>query len=492
MIIRKNKRELFPRRWFPTDLSTQVPEYHDKHRYLRVKFIPKPSGKKRRILVPSGILRDSQYLALRYLSEKCSGRYPVQLLTCQTAYKRGSSAYKNACEHEHFDISVKYDLKNCFDSIPENKHGAEKHVRRFGRATYLKPKSISTRTKYLSSAVSVSGALTAEGIPHDIARWIADVGTFNGYLYQGSPLSPLLCNIVTKQALCKRMMKLATAYHMPLFEVSCSHGTWYIVVPYERSKDDNTVYVYNLESHDECCHLKGMANKLSLATSYHVPSSVSRSVVVEDMVLRAGEEPSKMLLRYAQKAWLPRRPGTVAKILRALSCSDGMAQMIADKEVSIKHCDIAKTVFTLYCDDGVFSSNNRKLPLIRHILRNVVRDSGFRLNNKKGIRIMKGHRRKITGFEVSKPPEGSPDGDRGVRLSWKERDKRYRRVLHYMRTGKTTIDLQSVQSFAGSLEYLRKPNPVAWRRYAREFYGMVSSSVSDPAILKMVDRFKEI
>lgn len=480
------KAEVFPRRWFPKDLG-KTTEFHNKHRYLHIKWIPKPSGKKRRILIPNGPLRKAQYLALRYLTEKSGGRWPVTLFTCQTAYKKGASAYKNAAEHEGYKVSVKFDLKNCFDSIPKDDAQAANHTRRFfGGSGPRRPGQ-----KYWPSVMSVQRALEREGIPTDVAAWIADVGTYQGYLYQGSPLSPILCNTVTKQVLCRRMMRLATVYHLPLFNVSCSCGTWQLVVPHKFELDNPAkLWVHGLKSHDNCEMLKHIGNRLSVSS--RSKKSPGWTMSIEDMVPRDGETTDDMLLRYAQRAWQPRTPKRIADVLKRLKRYAAIGALLKDGRHSIQHHPLGKTLFTLYCDDGVFSSNNTRLSMIRHILKNVVRDCGFRINTKKGIRIMKGHRRKITGFEVSKPPEGSPPGDRGVRLSWKERDKRYRRVLHYMRTGKKPVDLQTVRSFAGSLEYLRVPNPQAWKKYAREFYELVSKSTSEQEILHIVNRFKEI
>ena len=228
----------------------------------------------------------------------------------------------------------------------------------------------------------------------------------------------------------------------------------------------------------------------------HSRGVASGSVVIEDMVPKPGEPTNKMLLRYGQNAWMHRRPAMIRNILshlerhQDLKPTPGMPGIPA-KPV-IKHHTLGKTIFTLYADDGVFSSNNRKLPLIRFILKNVIRDSGFRPNATKGIRVMRGHRRTITGFEVSAPPKGCPPGSSGARLSWPERDKRYRRKLHYMETGRLPIDEKLVHSFAGSLEYLRVPNPNAWKKHARKFYNIVVAATTDETILNLVARFKEI
>jgi hypothetical protein len=491
MARQRYKKPPFSRRFFPDNLGV-FPRFHHKWRYLRVKRIPKPNGKTRKILVPHGKLKEAQLTALKYLSEKVQGRYPIDLLNCQTAYKRGSSAYKNAKIHQNYEVSVKFDLKSCFDTIPQNSHAAHRAYRRYSRKFFRGRKMGKSTRKYHAAArtVSIEEALYNEGIPQDISRWIADVATFDGFLYQGSPLSPLLCNIVTKQLLCRRMLKLATVYHMPIFQMDDgSKNPWFFVIPHDLSKD-NTLYVYGLQSHKDNLMLKAVAEKLSVSFNTWLKNPISGSITVEDMVPRAGEPTPKMLLRYGQKAWQPRKPMHVRKLIEYLQQHPTLKVPPGQKHGPVTHHPLGKTVFTLYADDGVFSSNNRKLPQLRFILKNVIRDSGFRPNTKKGIRVMRGCRRFVTGFEVSKVPKNSPEGSRGVRMPWPERDKRYRRKLHHMKIGKIPITEENVRSFCGSLEYLRRPNPRAWAKFAKTFYNLVVTNTTDANITNLVARFK--
>ena len=509
---------LFHRGPFPAPHETPRHLPH-KNRYLREKKIPKGkhgSGKFRTLLVPSGPLRELQDTSLNYLTSKDPGtdEYPFALFDCHTAFKRGASALKNAQRHEGYALSVKFDIKNFFDSIPVTPRRSRR-VAAFYRKL-LNPKQTRKgrrrKCKFAVRVACVHDVLTSAGVPGDISGLISDAAGFRGYLYQGSPLSPMLANLVTKSVLCPRLLKLATVYDLPIF--SLRRGKKHLVVDLH----GKSIWHYGFEENDPDLEFFRVVSKEHHAWDTRKPKPVPDGIAFEEMTMEDGEDLKAMLLRYGHLAWCLGASSRVSRLrrfyvrrIREISIpkteedytGNDYEDLIDTKgtvKVVFSYQDlrinpIAKTVFTLYADDGMFSSNNKNLYMIKYVIRRVLECSGFRLNSKKGVRVMRTGRY-VTGYEVSDAPEEALD--KGARLPWKHRDVNYRRPLHHMRVGRLSIDEEIVQSFNGKLAYLKQSNPVSWARYAKEFYDLVMEagfkmepSVGEP-LADMVKRYEDL
>ena len=501
----RRERGVFDRGPFPPpgDMPTT---FAFKYRYLATKQIPKSGGRVRTLIVPRGKLRDAQDLALDYLQHCYNGRYGISLLECHTAFKRGCNAYDNAERHREKKISVKFDIKNFFDSIPGLPRKAAKiaaffNVRRAERRKLAikkksKVKTDPARSKYTASVLCVFECLVREGIPQDIARWITDIATVNGYLYQGSPLSPLLANLVTKHGLAKKMLKLATVYDLPIFHM---FQQWYMVFDYSGKK----VWYYNTGAdipkfQQELKVVRSLVESKLGIRHRNAPIVVdSMETSWEEMSPEDNEDLDAMLLRYGQSCWTPRMTGTVGKIRRALvrkvvypggKGTDKFRLEYRD----MRHYALGKTVFTLYADDGVLSSNNKKLFMVRHVIKRIVEDSGFFVNSSKGIRVMRKSRH-ITGYQVCPAPGAK---DQGTRIDYATRRAEYRAYLNHMKTGKRPLNEETIRQFEGKLSYLRMSNPNWWRIYAAEFRDLISQlDHCDPAaelVSGIVERYKDL
>lgn len=456
-----------------------------KARFLSTKKIPKSNGTYRHILVPRGKLRELQDAALLYLTSKIPGtkRYPFFLLAAQTAFKRGASAYNNAQRHAGFAVSVKFDIKKFFDSIPASQRKGNRVNKFFtrklkGHIQYRKDgkivRSVQRKCGYKIVVKNAVECLVGEGVPEDIAKFIADISSFRGYLYQGSPLSPLLANLVTKHCLVPRLLKLASAYDLPVF---CVKGRGFVVV----SHDGFRVWYHGLDPNGEELRL---LRKLASEGHRHAPCPAgwTTHTLFEKMEKEEeGETVREMVLRYAQGVWTPRKPGFV-KLMRRYMVREvrDLGTEASPNKVSLEFRDViippwAKCVFTLYADDGMFSSNNRQLHQIKWVLRRVLECCGFRANAKKGIRVMR-RGRYVTGYEVSEAPAESLD--HGPRIDHKTRDQKFRRPLHHMKTGRLPVNSETVHMFNGRLAWLKQSNPNWWQRFAIQFKDLVLQAAS--------------
>lgn len=465
-------------------------------------------------------------MILQYLTSKDpdTGQYPLKAYRCQTAFKRGCSAYENASRHADYAVSVKFDIRKFFDSIPATEARATSILRFFhikkqvankerqkklaakAAAAANKPQSKQVqryRSGYSTIVTSVVQVLAEAGIDHDIAKLIADVSSFKGYLYQGSPLSPVLANAVTARVLVPRLLKLAKHYTLPVLQIK---GSKFLVAAPATHEYWHTGFDENDPD------LKYVIDTLSQSTTQfqvhrvvtpRIKIAVGSKISCTHMQPLPDEDVDQMVLRYANKAWVhgvPKLTTTLKDVLaytgkrrqarrqreRAAESAEPPSKPRGSPWLDVRVWHKAKTVFTLYADDGMFSSNNNALHRIRHVLRRIVEDCGFSVNSKKGIRVMRSSRY-VTGYEVSKAPEGTLDP--GARLGYKHRDAEYRRPLHYMKCGKVPITEEVVNQFNGKLAYLKQSNENSWKRYAREFRDVVRASTSNQEILKMVERY---
>ena len=469
---------------FPEDLAKFFAPNEQKLRYIYRKMIPKRSGGLRTILVPTGKLRAAQDLALSYLMHKSpdSGEYPVSMMNCQMAYRRGVNAYQNACKHDGYRVSVKLDISDFFDSIPAFPRKACRKRRGILRKLkLLRRQTVNANAKVLDHqnltrkrvvVLSVEEALLAEGIRPNVAKWISDVGSLNGYLYQGSPLSPVLSNLVAKHLLCRRMLAIAARYSLPIFTVK---GRWSFVL------DDSTRSIVHEASADpaelEC---------LVRATGY-----------LTSPLCQVGEESAEdALVRVANSMWRPARRRRPSDMRRNIC--DFLYKVVRKAESppavlpsELKHHRAGLCVFTIYADDIVFSSNNHRLIAIKHYIARVLTHCGFSLNRKKRVKVSWANPH-ITGYVTGPCPEESKD--KGARISKSVRLSRYRAPLHNLKTGKLPLTAENIRTMDGRLAYLRLSNPEWHKIYATELYDIVQGSNlpdEDKSIVAHLERFKD-
>jgi hypothetical protein len=458
--------------------------FFQKTRYLSWRKIPKADGRVRKILVPHGDLREVQDAALLYLTSRDpdTGKYPFFLPPAQTAFKRGASAYANAKKHDGYAMSIKFDIKDFFDSVPatvkrsrriqnffRRRLNGKYSVRRKGQVV----RTGQRRCGYRIVAHTVVGCLIKEGVPPDIATYIADISSYRGYLYQGSPLSPLLANLVTKHCLVPRMQRLASVYDLPIYRVRDG----YVVI----AMDGKKLWYYGLDPQGPELKLLRilMDHGHPMGTANYVWQQGppvqwgTHTEFVEMVQATPGESMRDMTIRYGQQAWVHRMPKAVRNLRKYLvrkvrNVEENRPFMLEYRDVSIP--DWARCVFTLYADDGMFSSNNTRLHLMRKVIRRVAECSGFRINTKKGVRVMR-RGRYVTGYEVSEAPKESLD--HGPRVDHKTRDQKFRRPLHHMKVGRLPINEETVHMFNGRLAWLKQSNPNWWRRFAVQFRDLV-------------------
>lgn len=470
-----------------------------KARYLTTRLIPKSGGRFRKIIIPRGKLREAQDLALAYLQHNYSdcGRYGIALLDCHTAFKRGCNAYMNAERHLDFGMSVKFDIKDFFDSVPGFPRRARRISSYYERRRQSRRDRAKTRgqalptSKYHATALSVFECLLREGIPEDIARWITDIATLRGYLYQGSPLSPLLSSLVTKHCLAKKMLKLATVYDLPIFTM---FGKWHMVISFKGDK----VWYHGADTDSLQFKMVQHILRRRICVRGLFPVCTKQAPVWEEMTRQENETHEQMLLRYGNMAWAPRKSGFISKarrsIIRKIFQPGGKGAEKHQLEYhDMKHHPLGKCVFTLYADDGVFSSNNRRLFMVRHVIRRVIEDSGFRVNTKKGIRVMR-RSRFITGYQVA--PGDTNTRDPGVRLDWKTTDREYRVALHHMKIGRRPMNEETIRHFEGKLAYLKLSNPNSWAVYAARFRDLIlnmpATDPASPMAMLIAERYKDL
>lgn len=103
-------------------------------------------------------------------------------------------------------------------------------------------------------------------------------------------------------------------------------------------------------------------------------------------------------------------------------------------------------VYTRYADDMTFSGDDLlKIGMLMRVVREIVEDEGFRLNNNKTHIMRDSGSQKVTGVTVNEV----------MGLSRKERRK-LRAQLHQL---PSTPSKQQREEVLGKLEYLRMLNP---------------------------------
>lgn len=156
----------------------------DDKKYKRFT-IPKSDGTERNIFCPEDTLKFLQKEFNKILSNCISEIQQVNpfYLYNNHAFERYKSIASNAFQHEKQRYILNIDIKDFFSSI------------HYGRII-----GILQKDKYLS-------------LPENCAKIIAKLATYNGYLPQGSPLSPVLSSLIGN-IIDSRLLKLAKKYKL--------------------------------------------------------------------------------------------------------------------------------------------------------------------------------------------------------------------------------------------------------------------------------------
>jgi retron-type reverse transcriptase len=128
--------------------------------------IPKPDGRVRRVLAPSGALRDMQRWILHRILNRSTAH------DCAHAFRRGRSIASNAARHTRKSTIIRLDLEDFFPSIELPK---------------------------------VRAVFVRLGYPYSVALALSRLCTVQGRLPQGAPTSPAVSNLV-----CGRMDRRLT------------------------------------------------------------------------------------------------------------------------------------------------------------------------------------------------------------------------------------------------------------------------------------------
>lgn len=131
--------------------------------------IPKSGGRTRRILAPTGKLREMQGWVLHRILNRCEPH------ACAHAFVRGRSIVSNARAHVGKQVVVRLDLEDFFPSI---------------------------------TLIPVRNVFCRLGYPFSVAHLLAGICTVGQRLPQGAPTSPALSNLVSMR-LDRRLLGLA-------------------------------------------------------------------------------------------------------------------------------------------------------------------------------------------------------------------------------------------------------------------------------------------
>lgn len=132
---------------------------NNPEKYYTTKYINKCDGTKRKLLVPNNYLKRIQHNILN----NCL--YGLSVSSYVKSYQRGISLKDNAYPHQNKKIILKMDIKDYFTSIT------------FEELYKVLPNTI---------------------FPQSIKVLLLKLCTYNDYLPQGSPTSPMLSNLVLK------------------------------------------------------------------------------------------------------------------------------------------------------------------------------------------------------------------------------------------------------------------------------------------------------
>ena len=131
--------------------------------------VPKRNGRKRQILAPCGLLKSVQRAIYSTILS------PAELASSCHGFRKGCSIATNAAPHVAKEVVLNVDLQDFFPSV---------------------------------SAARVYGIFRSLGWNEIASRFLTRVCTYEGYLPQGAPTSPILANLVCRH-LDKRLAGLA-------------------------------------------------------------------------------------------------------------------------------------------------------------------------------------------------------------------------------------------------------------------------------------------
>ena len=409
----------------------------DLHRYLQMIKIPKKTGGVRVIYAPQEPLKSLQKLALQDLYKR-----RIMLPASITAYKRNCSAFTNANRHFGYKTSVKFDIKNYFDSI---------------------------------TADNISVALRLEGIySRTELIYLLQLSTLKNRMYQGSCLSPFLANVVSKHLLLPRLKVICYPYRLPIFTVE--YGTdakiHFIMAMQKTDKKWNSnigISVFGLEGDEELCKKKlQQALKQKQVTTIQFLDKFTDEQLIEtgnDYWRIGREEDSTYNYHYGY---------TNSTAYKGLKYA-------LDYPTKLYRHKLGISVITIYSDDIVISSNNNRLNMIKFEIEKAIEKTGFVLNRKKGITVMRSNVH-ITGYNSSNRCKNAT----AARITNVKIDEEIRRPIHYIKIGKVPIDETLIRHLVGKICYIKQSNPNHYSKYLKLLKEIVSMKITDQSIIKLI------
>lgn len=151
----------------PIELNTLYNIVTFKEKLYTRFFIPKKNGEYREIWAP----KDALMRILKPLNRILQCVFEDKIHYCTNGFSYGRDIIRNARPHVNKRFVLNCDISNFFPSVEQ---------RRIETVLGLNP-------------------INLKGNKKTIAAYIAEVTTFNGFLVQGAPTSPVLSNLVTQK-----------------------------------------------------------------------------------------------------------------------------------------------------------------------------------------------------------------------------------------------------------------------------------------------------
>lgn len=406
---------------------------NDIGQYLHKIKIPKKTGGVRIIYAPQEPLKSLQKKALQELYRKRI-RIPGHI----TAYKRNCSAFTNASRHFGYKASVKFDLQSYFDSIGTRK---------------------------------LWEVLRMEGIYGKEAEYLIKLGTYKQYLYQGSCLSPFFANLTSKHCILPRLKTICYPYRLPIYIVNNPDFTISFIV---QVLPGSSIYTpsYKFDVFDITGNMPKVLVEIE-NWKIKYPGAVN---FIEGLT-------APQIIEIANEYWSNGRQIDKDRRLHFgytnASGHNGLSWCVGSGSKLTRH-SLGRTILTIYSDDVVISSNNLRLNMLKYEIEKAVRRTGFHINRKKGITVMRSNPH-ITGYNISSRCNNATS----ARLSNTTLDKEIRRPLYHLKTGKQAVSEDSVRSLAGKISYIKKCNPNHYQRYIQQLKEITDQS---PELLKLLPK----
>ena len=399
----------------------------------RIK-IPKKTGGIRIIYAPQEPLKSFQKVALRDLYKR-----RIALPASITAYKRNCSAFVNANRHFGYRASIKFDIKNYFDSITSN---------------------------------NIKDALVKENIRdwREIS-YLLNIGTLNNRMYQGSCLSPFLANLVSKHVLLPKLKLICFPYRLPIFTAKCGDDTCIHFIMTATGANPRWSIKTRLS-------IFGMEGDLSKCRE-ELERLCTKSATLQYLEGFTDDQ----LIDMANDSWQAGRTIDSQHNFHYGSTNSNAYKSLPyllNYPKIVRH-RLGLSVITIYSDDVVISSNNTRLNMIKYDIEKTVEKTGFVLNRKKGITVMRSNIN-ITGFNSSNRCKNATT----ARITNAKIDQDIRRPIHYLKTGKLPVDEKLIRSLVGKISYIKQSNPKHHSKYLELLKSVVSAKTTDLSILKLI------